>query len=92
MADVKTESFQKKIREVLARGFETAGIRATVRLEKIPNTRLTRILVTSPTFKQLRYTERQDLVWRMISQHFTPEEQLRISTIMTIAPAELHAA
>ena len=92
MAQVKAPNFQRKIRDVLASGLETAGVRATIRLEKIPGTRLTRVMVTSPIFKKLRHSERQDFVWRIINQHFSPEEQLRISTIMTIAPAELHAA
>jgi len=61
MAAVRTGNFQKKIRDVLSAGFETAGLRATIRLEKIPGTKLTRVMVTSPTFKKLRHSERQDL-------------------------------
>jgi hypothetical protein len=45
-------------------------------LEKIPGTKLTRVMVSSPTFKKLRHSERQDFVWCIIDQHFTPDEQL----------------
>ena len=95
MASIKIsgeQDFQKRLRGVLAKGLETAGIKATIHLESIPHTKLTRVQVVSALFKQLRHSERQDLVWRIINQHFTPEQQLRISTVMTVAPRELSAA
>jgi hypothetical protein len=96
MPAVKTRAkndFQKKLHAVLADGLKEAGIRSTtIRMERIPQTRLTRVLVTSPTFKQLRHSERQDLVWRIIGQHFTPDEQLHISMVMALAPREVNAA
>jgi hypothetical protein len=95
MAAVKAnnrQDFQKRLRNVLAKGLAEAGIQATIRTEAIPQTKLTRVQIISPTFKQLRHSERQDLVWRIIGQHLTPSEQLHISMIMTLASQELHAA
>ncbi|MBN1344832.1 MAG: hypothetical protein JXQ73_19215 [Phycisphaerae bacterium] len=46
-------------------------------------------MVTAKKFGQLRPSERQDLVWRIIKQHFSAEEQLLISMILTLTPDEL---
>lgn len=95
MAGVKSnnrQEFQKRVRGVLSKGLAEAGIQATIRTEAIPQTKLTRVQIVSPTFRQLRHSERQDLVWRIIGQHFTANEQLHISMIMTLATQELNAA
>ena len=46
------------------------------------------LLVTAKGFGELEFTERQDLVWRMMDREFTADEQLRISMILTMPPDE----
>src|SRR5438105_4578749 len=91
MARLKTlpVSFAERIQQTLRSGLAHGGIKADVEVEAVPGTRLQRVLVTAPNFRQLRPSERQDLVWRIIDQEFEHDEQLLISMIMTLTPNEL---
>lgn len=66
----------------------TAGIRAKIETEPVPGTQLVRVYVVADQFAHLRPTERQDLVWRIVSRHFTADDQLRISMIYTVTEEE----
>ena len=81
--------FPIKIRHALSSGLKKAGITATIAMEPVSATKLYRVLVKSKQFKSLRPSERQDLVWRIMGQNFNPDEQLRISMIVTLSPDEL---
>ena len=85
----KPKTFEQRIRETLVNGLSTAGIKAQIEFEPIRGTKLRRITLLSKQFEKLRPSERQDLVWRIMSQEFTPQEQLQISMILTLAPREL---
>ena len=85
MALTKARDFEERLKKCLKDGFDLAGITAKIAISPIPGTKLHRVLVTAPQFARLRPSERQDLVWRIVSQHFTPDEQLRISMIVTLA-------
>jgi hypothetical protein len=85
----KPQEFDARIRRVLLDGLKTAGIKARIFIEPLQRTRLHRVTVISSEFGQLRPTERQDLIWRIINQEFSPEEQLQISMIVTLSPHEL---
>jgi len=74
----------------LRTGLAQAGIKARIRIEPVEETSLSRVLVTSEQFCRLDPSERQDLVWRIIGQSFSPEEQLRISMILTLTPDEVN--
>jgi hypothetical protein len=91
MADVTTRplSFARRLQETLTRGLATAGIKAKVKTEPVRTTRLHRVLVTAKKFDELAPSERQNLVWRIIGQNFSPEEQLLISMVLTLTPDEL---
>ena len=82
-------AFEQRIRAALASGLNTAGIRAQIRIEPVSRTKLNRVTVLSKQFEKLRPSERQDLVWRIMGHEFRPEEQLRISMILTLTPREL---
>lgn len=82
-------SFVQRLSDALVEGLKIAGIEAKVQTEPVPHTRLHRVLVVASKFRQLRPSERQDLVWRIVSQDLSPEEQLRISMILTATPDEL---
>ena len=80
----------KHLREVLVTYLRKAGIEdAKVKTERVRDTKLHRVMVVSERFKHLKFTERQDLIWRIASQALTPDEQLRISMILTVTPEEL---
>ena len=82
-------AFAEKLGQVLVQGLGQAGIPAKVEFEPIPATRLVRVLLTARKFRNLRPSERQDLVWRIVASHFKPDEQLKISMINTLTPEEL---
>ncbi len=90
MAKVKVAAanMPDRIRQVLRSGLAISGIKAQIRTEPIRGTKLHRVLVNAPAFKELKFSERQDLVWRIIGQSFSTEEQLKISMILTLAPKE----
>jgi hypothetical protein len=81
-------SFDTRLRKAILKGLGQAGIDAKVETEPVPTTKLHRVLITARQFKQLRPSERQDLVWRIVGASFAPDEQLRISMIITLTPDE----
>ena len=85
----KSKGLESRVRRALEDGLNIAGIEAKVTTEAIKGTKLARVMVTAPGFKSLRPSERQDLVWRIMSGYFERDEQLRISMILTLTPDEL---
>ncbi len=55
----------------------------------VPTTRLYRVAVLAPKFKELKHSERQNLVWRITERAISPDEQMRISMILTLTPDEM---
>jgi hypothetical protein len=95
MAKVKetSSSFANELKAVLLQGLKQAGIPAKVEIQRIPSTRLHRVLVVSRQFEHLRHSECQDLVWRIVGEHFKSfEDQLKISMIWTLPPERGGAA
>jgi hypothetical protein len=88
MAKVKESrvTFEAELRGVLADGLRKSGIEATIGFQRVPMTKLVRVMVVSPQFQKMMISERQDLVWRIVSQRFTPDQQLLISMILTLPP------
>jgi len=91
MRKVKTtrRPFGEKLERSLVDGFRQAGIHiqdSTV--EPIRGTRLHRVLLISRGFKNLKPSERQSVAWRIIDANFKPEDQMRISMILALTPAE----
>ena len=81
--------FENRLRKALKEGLDLAGIEdITVETEAVPNTRLHRVLVIAKGFSDLRFSERQDLIWRIMDREFGPDEQLRISMILAMTPGE----
>jgi hypothetical protein len=91
MAAVKTRNepaFLARLKEALTDTLRANGIAAEVDTEPVPTTRLYRVAVLAPKFKRLRHSERQDLVWRIAERALSPEEQMRVSMILTMTPDE----
>ena len=85
--------FVHRLKRALVEGLGVAGVDdVEVLAESIPGTHLHRITVVSEKFRQLQFSERQDLLWRIIRQRLTPEQELRISMILTLTPDDLAAA
>jgi stress-induced morphogen len=61
------------------------GIVSELEFKTVPETKLFRMTVTSPNFKKLRYSERQELVWRVVAKNLSPADQLHILSIKTNA-------
>lgn len=89
MATLTTSpAFVDRLKKAIVDGLKIAGIPAEVDSEPVPTTKLHRVIVLAPKFKALKHTERQDLVWRIAEQALSPDEQLRISMILTLTPDE----
>ncbi len=88
----KVNGFEKRLAAVLEEDLRKAGIDAKVETEKVRATKLIRVMVIAEQFLHMRPSERQDFVWRIIQHHFQPEDELRISMVLTVTRSELQAA
>jgi len=69
----------------ITKALKASGIPAKVTFNPVPTTKLFRVFVMAPKFREMSPSERQDLVWRITDQVLTPEQQMRISMILTLA-------
>ena len=72
----------------LSKDLKKVGIPCEASWEKVPGTKLYRLLVIAGKFKNLQFSERQQMVWRIIERTLPPAEQLQISMILTLTPEE----
>jgi hypothetical protein len=88
-----TASFPRKAVEILKSGLTRAGIKIDrIETQPIKGTKLHRIVVIAKAFDRISPTERQDLVWRIAKDGLDPDEQLRISMILTLGRTEAEHA
>lgn len=85
----KVATFATRLRDELIQGLKTAGVDATVSIERVQGTRLHRVFVVADAFAKLRPAERQDVVWRIADQALSPDERLQISMIFTVTRDEM---
>lgn len=91
MAGVKAKPlpvFLKRLKSSIIDVLRGNGIAAKVDIIPVPTTRLYRVAVMAPKFKELKHSERQNLVWRITERALSPDEQMRISMILTLTPDE----
>jgi stress-induced morphogen len=86
---LRRTAISQKLKDALVKDLATAGIPARVQTEAVIGTNLTRVTVIAKNFKNLRPSERQDLVWRIVGQHLDAEQQLLVSGIVTMTPGEV---
>ena len=67
---------------------KASGIKAHVKSQRVPGTKLYRVSVVSPQFKRMYHSERQSLVWRIADRAISPDDQMRISMILTLTGEE----
>ena len=90
MAKVKRAPvFLTRLEKALVDDLKAGGIQAQVDTEPLPTTRLYRVTVVAPKFKALKHSERQSLVWRITEKTLSPDDQLRISMILTLTREEV---
>jgi len=89
VATVKTQPFAQRLKKALSDGLKAAMIDAKIETERVPTTKLHRAMIVAKQFKHLNYSERQDLVWRIIDENFPKEERFHVGTIMTMTPDEM---
>jgi hypothetical protein len=85
-------AFLSELLTALEEGLKQGGIRAQIDSEPVPGTKLHRVFIISPNFRNVRQGERQDLVWRIADETLQPENKLRISMMLTLTPAETSGA
>ncbi|HVS69733.1 MAG TPA: hypothetical protein VHQ47_00590 [Phycisphaerae bacterium] len=89
MAKVKNvPELVRRAEEGIVEGLRCVGIDATVQHSPVPQTKLYRLGVYAPQFAAMKHSERQSLVWRIVEKVLSPEEQMRISMILTLTPRE----
>ena len=90
MASVKENAplFLKRLTKALVDTLNGSGIQARVLTEPVPTTKLYRVAVFSPQFEAMKHSERQSLAWRIAERTLSPDEQLRISMILTLTDEE----
>ncbi len=88
MAEMKKLKFPDLIKNVLIDGLKSQRIEAEVDSEPIRSTRMHRVIVLAKKFKQLHPRERQNLVWHIVDNKISREDQLSISSIVTVTPKE----
>jgi len=81
--------FLVRLKTALIRALAANDISAKVRTERVPTTKLYRVAVLAPKFKEMKHSERQNLVWRIAERALSPEELLRVSMIFTLTPDEV---
>jgi hypothetical protein len=85
----KPPAFLTRLKKALIDTLHDTGIDATVDMEPVPTTKLYRVAVLAPQFKKLKHSERQSLVWRILEKAISPDQQMRISMVLTLAPDEV---
>ncbi|MBN1344079.1 MAG: hypothetical protein JXQ73_15445 [Phycisphaerae bacterium] len=89
MAKVKkAPAFLTQLKSALVDALQANGIQAKVDAEPVPTTRLYRVIVVAPRFEAMTHSERQSLVWRIAERTLSPDDQLRISMILTLTRDE----
>ena len=83
------ENFGERLEEALRDGLRKVGIEAEVETQPVPTTLLHRAIVVSPQFRELGYMDRQEVIWRILDQFFSRDDQLYISSVWTMTPAEM---
>jgi hypothetical protein len=89
MANVKNQpAFLTHLTNALVDTLKGSGIQAKVKSQRVPGTKLYRLSVYSPQFKKMYHSERQSLVWRVADRAISPDDQMRISMILTLTGEE----
>ncbi len=85
----KIPAFLSQAIPALEQTLKDSGITAAVECEPVKGTKLYRLFVVARQFEQMRPSERQDLVWRIIDKALpTPEDQMKISMVLTLSEKE----
>lgn len=73
----------------LESGLRSVGISAKAEWEPVGGgTRLYRIWVTARKFREMGYSERQSLVWRIAEKALPDNRLVHVSMILTLTPDE----
>ena len=91
MAEVAAppQAFAERLLEALKQGLAKVGISAEIEVEPVPTTLLHRVLVVSPQWGNLSFSDRQEVVWRVLDHAFPRDEHLYVSSIWTMTPDEM---
>ena len=82
-------SFAGRLEVAVKEGLAPAGIKAITLSEKVPGTKLVRLIVVASAFEQLSPSERQNLVWRIIEKKFSSDEQFRVSVVVALSKKDV---
>ena len=78
------EAFAKKVKDVLVAEFP----KATIDLDVAKPSKKIGGLMVWQGFKGIEQIKRQTRLWKVLRLRLTPEEQLRITAILTVTPQE----
>jgi hypothetical protein len=93
MADLNsTPGFVGQLCQALRTELDLLGFPAKIDAEAVPHTPRYRFFVESRAFDKLPHSERQAMVWQIAQRVLSPEDQLRVSMILTLDRAHDSAA
>jgi hypothetical protein len=69
-------------------GFKELRLRTKVELERSELPGRFRLIVTSPDFDKLLESERQDLIWRVLRERWSRDDQLRLTLTFGLSEKE----
>jgi hypothetical protein len=78
----------KRLKASVVAGLRDYGIKAEADLEPSGLPGRYRLYVVSKDFAKLREAERQDVLWRVIKDRWTREDQLRITLSLALTEKE----
>lgn len=80
--------FLHKLESAISDELGKVGISARIITEPVRSTKLHRVCVLADKFRNMKPSERQNLIWRIADTALNREEQMRISMILTLTPEE----
>lgn len=80
--------FVNTLIEALSANLNEAGLDSEIQVESVEGTRMYRFFVISDQFGKLNYSERQNLVWRIVDKALPQSDAIKISMIMTLTGEE----
>lgn len=81
--------FTETLKRLLLGELQKLRITAQVGFKNLGQTRVFRMYVIASAFRSMRYTERQELVWRIVRSACSEAQLSQISMIITATPSEI---
>lgn len=83
------EDLKERLQTEIVAGLAERGIDAEVSIQPVPDVNMYRVFASSPRFRNLWASERQDMIWKVLEERFNRSDVLRISAVVPLTPDEI---